>query len=137
MNRIQKYNFRIQTTEVPPELHKTEEAQQLKEACQQFESILWAQIWKKMRDSARKIGGTEHRRPWKQMEDLSLEMASDSLAASGGVGLWKLLYDQVAVGLATEQSSAKLKQSWSEKNEMAKVEGENPPKMRRDDVARS
>ena len=110
MNEIQKHNFRILDTKVPPELHKTPEAQKLKEACQQFESILWAQIWKKMRNSARQIGGSEEARPWKQMEDLSLEMATDSLAASSaGPGLWKLLYDQVAVGLAMESASVQNK----------------------------
>ena len=29
-------------THVDPEIHKSKEAQQLKQSCQQFESILWA-----------------------------------------------------------------------------------------------
>ena len=41
---ISKYNFRASETQVPPEVHKTPEALKLKDACQQFESILWTLI---------------------------------------------------------------------------------------------
>ena len=103
IDSIREHNFRTFETRVDPEVHKTPEARQLKEACQQFESILWAQVWKKMRDSARSVSGSERDRPWKQMEDLSLEMATDDLAAStNGPGLWKMLYDSVVVGLAAQ-----------------------------------
>ncbi len=101
MNPIQTYNFRAYTNEVPPEVHKTKEALKLKESCQQFESILWADIWKKMKTDARRIGGEDEKaRPWKQMEDLSVEMASEEIAKGGGAGLWKVLYDQMAGQLA-------------------------------------
>ena len=104
INPISKYNFRAYETQVPPEVHKTPEALKLKDACQQFESILWAQVWKKMRDSARTVSGSERDRPWKQMEDLSLEMATDDLAAStNGPGLWKMLYDSMIERVAAEQ----------------------------------
>ena len=103
---ISKYNFRVSETQVPPEVHKTPEALKLKDACQQFESILWAQVWKKMRDSARAVGGAERDRPWKQMEDLSLEMATDDLAASeNGPGLWRMLYDRMVGSLAARDES--------------------------------
>ena len=104
INPISKYNFRASETQVPPEVHKTPEALKLKDACQQFESILWAQVWKKMRDSARTVSGSERDRPWKQMEDLSLEMACDELVErSGGAGLWKMLYDSMIERVAAEQ----------------------------------
>lgn len=106
LDPIRKYNFRVQEAKVDPEVHKTPQARELKEACQQFESILWSQVWKKMRNSARAVGGPERERPWRQMEDLSLEMASDDLAASAnGPGLWKMLYDRMVVGLAAERTS--------------------------------
>ena len=102
---LEKYNLRVTDARVDPEVHKTKEAQQLRDACQQFESILWAKLWKQMRDTARAIGG-ERERPWKQMEDLSLEMASDELAASpAGPGLWKMLYDSTIAGVAANQKS--------------------------------
>ena len=41
---ISKYNFRVSEMQVLSEVHKTPEALKLKDACQQFESILWAQI---------------------------------------------------------------------------------------------
>lgn len=103
---ISKYNFRASETQVPPEVHKTPEALKLKDACQQFESILWAQVWKKMRDSARAVSGFDRDRPWKQMEDLSLEMATDDLAASdNGPGLWRMLYDRMVGSLAARDES--------------------------------
>ena len=106
INPISKYNFRAYETQVPPEVHKTPEALELKDACQQFESILWAQVWKKMRDSARAVSGSDRDRPWKQMEDLSLEMATDDLAASdNGPGLWKMLYDRMVGSLAARDES--------------------------------
>ena len=93
--------------EVPPEIHKTEDAQKLKESCQQFESILWSKLWKDMRNSAMSISGSDKQRPYQQMEDLSLEMASDDLVMqSGGAGLWKMLYDSMIGKIAADHEAA-------------------------------
>ena len=101
MNTIHSYNAKIYKPPViPPEVHDTRDAKKLKEACQQFESILWAQILKKAKTNAREFSGGERARPWKQMEDLSVEMASEEIAKSGGAGLWKVLYDQMIVNVA-------------------------------------
>ena len=101
MNTIQSYNFRAhKKPDIPPEVHDTREAQKLKESCQQFESILWAQIWKKTKDNAREFSGVQNARPWKQMEELSIEMASEEIAKGGGTGMWKVLYDQMIVNVA-------------------------------------
>jgi Rod binding domain-containing protein len=105
MNSLQVYNIKTYKSQVPPEAHDTPEARKLKESCQQFESILWAQIWKKMKTTSRAIGGSaDKERPWKQMEDLSVEMACEELAQSGGAGLWKVLYDQMITGLTGESA---------------------------------
>ena len=102
---IRTHNVRAYKNEVPPEVHKTKKAQKLKESCQQFESILWADIWKKMKTDARRISGEDERsRPWKQMEDLSVEMASEEIAKSGGTGLWKVLYDQMIGQVAAQMA---------------------------------
>lgn len=101
MNPIQSYNVRIhRRPEIPPEVHNTRDARRLKEATQQFESILLAQVWKNMKANARVLGGNTGARPWGQMEDLAVEMASEELAVSGGVGLWRILYDQLIVNVA-------------------------------------
>lgn len=96
--------------EVNPEIHETEKAKQLKESCQQFESILWSKLWKDMRNSAMSISGSDKERPYKQMEELSLEMASDDLVAgSGGAGLWKMLYDSMIGKLAADQEAEEIR----------------------------
>ena len=103
MNTIQSHNVRTYNSEVPPEVHDTRDAKRLKEACQQFESILWAQIWKKTKANAREFSGGENAdrtRPWKQMEDLAVEMASEEISKSGGAGVWKVLYDQMIANVA-------------------------------------
>lgn len=92
--------------EVPPEIHQTEDAQKLKESCQQFEAILWSKLWKDMRNSALEISGSDKERPYKQMEELSLEMASDDLVEnSGGAGLWKMLYDSMIGKIAADHEA--------------------------------
>ena len=97
---------KIIDTNIDPEIHKTQEAIKLKEACQQFESILWAKLWKDMRKSALSISGSDKGRPWQQMEELSLEMASDDLVArSEGSGLWKMLYDSMIGKIAADHEA--------------------------------
>jgi Rod binding domain-containing protein len=103
MNSLRIHNVKIQSsTEVPAEVHDTAEARKLKESCQQFESILWAQIWKEAKDGARRFSSGEKAKPWKQVEDLSVEMASEEIAKSGGAGLWKVLYDQMIATVAAD-----------------------------------
>ena len=109
---LDKYNLRPVNAKVDPEIHKTKEAQELKGACQQFESILWAKLWKQMRNSAQAISGNEQGHPWRQMEDLSLEMASDDLVAtSGGAGLWKMLYDSMIGKIAADREARQRKEA--------------------------
>jgi Rod binding domain-containing protein len=103
---MQAYSVRTYRSEVPPEVHNTAEARKLKESCQQFESILWAQMWKKMKANARALSGRSDSRPWGVLEDLSVEMASEELAKSGGSGMWKILYDQMVSNLVTKTENA-------------------------------
>ncbi|GHS84983.1 hypothetical protein AGMMS49957_00100 [Synergistales bacterium] len=105
MSAIDTYNVRPVNNDVPQEVHDTREARKLKETCQQFESILWAQMMKKAKANARTLGrvnGEERERPWAQMEDLSLEMACEDLAKSSGTGLWEVLYNSLVKGLEAE-----------------------------------
>ncbi|MBQ6775023.1 MAG: hypothetical protein IJP53_01020 [Synergistaceae bacterium] len=103
---------KIVNTNIDPEIHKTEDAMKLKESCQQFESILWAKLWKDMKQSAMSISGADKERPYKQMEDLSLEMATDDLVeSSGGAGLWKMLYDSMIGKVAADKEATERRQA--------------------------
>ena len=97
---------KIINTNIDPEIHKTDDAIKLKESCQQFESILWSKLWKDMKKTAMSISGADKERPYKQMEDLSLEMATDDLIeSSGGAGLWKMLYDSMIGKVAADKEA--------------------------------
>ncbi len=103
---------KIVKTNIDPEIHKTEDALKLKESCQQFESILWSKLWKDMKQSAMAISGADKERPYKQMEDLSLEMATDDLVeSSGGAGLWKMLYDSMIGKVAADKEAKELREA--------------------------
>ena len=68
-----------------------------------------------MRNSARTVSGSDRDRPWKQMEDLSLEMATDDLAASdNGPGLWRMLYDRMVGSLAARDESVSAEEFFEE-----------------------
>jgi Rod binding domain-containing protein len=89
-------------------LKGTKEREKLKEACQQFESILLAEIWKKMNANARSIGGkSDSDRPFGPMEDLAVEMSAEQLAKEGGAGMWRMLYDQLVVHLDSAEELAR------------------------------
>lgn len=103
---------KIVNTSIDPEIHKTEDALKLKESCQQFEAILWSKLWKDMQKSARAISGSDKGRPYQQMEELSLEMATDDLVtSSGGAGLWKMLYDSMIGKLAADREAEQLRRA--------------------------
>ena len=103
---------KIVNTNIDPEIHKTEDALKLKESCQQFEAILWSKLWKDMQKSARAISGSDKGRPYQQMEELSLEMATDDLVtSSGGAGLWKMLYDSMIGKLAADREAEQLRRA--------------------------
>ncbi|MBQ9574690.1 MAG: hypothetical protein IJR27_05375 [Synergistaceae bacterium] len=113
---------KIVRTDIDPEIHKTPDAIKLKESCQQFEAILWSKLWKDMRKSALKISGSDKGRPYQQMEELTLEMATDDLVtSSGGAGLWKMLYDSM-IGKLAADAEAKARMAADE--EAAKLEAE-------------
>ncbi len=103
---------RIIKNNIDPEIHKTEDALKLKESCQQFEAILWSKLWKDMKQSAMSISGADKERPYKQMEDLSLEMATDDLIeSSGGAGLWKMLYDSMISKVAADKEAKEIREA--------------------------
>ncbi|HOO62987.1 MAG TPA: hypothetical protein PK364_03585 [Synergistaceae bacterium] len=80
----------------------------LRNSCQEFEGILLGMIWKSMLAHARTLDGKEDERPFGIMEDMAVEMAADSVSKAGGVGLWKMLYAQLAETLPQEIPSEDL-----------------------------
>lgn len=108
MNSVSSFNVRPANDKIVPEVRKSKEAEKLKESCQQFESVFIAEIWKKMSSTARKINGKEDMdRPFGQMEDLALEMSSEQLSKSGGIGLWKMLYEDMLPQLQAQMEQKK------------------------------
>ena len=88
------------TGALPGPIEKSsKDKQKLKKACQDFEAILVGKLMKESMAGARKISkgsGAENSRPFGPLEDLTVEMVAEEICESGGVGLWKMLYDQVS-----------------------------------------
>ena len=81
---------------ITPEEYRRQE-KKLEETCRQFEGIMFAKLWKDMLKSARNFGeAQEKKREYGPLEDTVVEMVSEHLSESqGGVGVWKVLYDQL------------------------------------------
>ncbi|MDR1132834.1 MAG: hypothetical protein LBL05_01655 [Synergistaceae bacterium] len=77
----------------PVEYRRKERA--LEESCKQFEGQVFGKLWKDMMKSARTIGGEERKREYGPLEDTVVEMVSEHLSESQGIGVWKVLYDNL------------------------------------------
>ncbi|MDR0649493.1 MAG: hypothetical protein LBF92_09195 [Synergistaceae bacterium] len=67
----------------------------LETACKQFEGTMFSKLWKDMMKTARNPLGPEKKREFAPLEDTVVEMVSEHLSESRGVGVWKVLYDQL------------------------------------------
>lgn len=67
----------------------------LETACKQFEGTMFSKIWKDMLASSRNIGGEEKKRIFAPLEDTTVEMVSEHLSESQGIGVWQVLYDNL------------------------------------------
>ncbi len=67
----------------------------LKEACCEFEAIFIAELLKKGFNSAEQLSNQKKPLGYKIMRDLFIEESAVYLAKSGGIGLWKLMYNQL------------------------------------------
>ena len=76
-------------------------SQALEETCRQFEGQVFGKLWKDMMKSARTIGGEERKREYGPLEDTVVEMVSEHLSGSQGIGMWKVLYDSLLKQLPT------------------------------------
>ncbi|MDR3281300.1 MAG: hypothetical protein LBT23_12420 [Synergistaceae bacterium] len=68
---------------------------ELEESCRQFEGQMFGKLWKDMLKSARTIGGEDKKREYGPLEDTVVEMVSEHMSQSQGVGVWKVLYDSL------------------------------------------
>jgi Rod binding domain-containing protein len=56
---------------------------------------MFSKLWKDMMKTARNPLGEEEKREFGALEDTVVEMVSEHLSESQGVGVWKVLYDQL------------------------------------------
>ena len=70
-------------------------SRELEETCRQFEGQIFGKLWKDMMKSARTIGGEERKREYGPLEDTVIEMVSEHMSESQGIGMWKVLYDSL------------------------------------------
>jgi Rod binding domain-containing protein len=89
----------VRTGSVPRETITIEEYRRqeraLETACKQFEGTMFSKLWKDMMRTARSPLGEEKKREYGPLEDTVVEMVSEHLSESRGVGVWKVLYDQL------------------------------------------
>jgi Rod binding domain-containing protein len=69
--------------------------QALETACKQFEGTMFSKLWKDMMKTARNPLGEDKKREYGPLEDTVVEMVSEHLSENQGVGVWKVLYDQL------------------------------------------
>jgi len=69
--------------------------EELINACKSFEGLLLAEIVKSEMANARALGPNP-KRPFHQMEEVAIEMVCDEISNSGGLGLWKFLYEEMS-----------------------------------------
>ena len=73
---------------------KKQDETNLKDACQQFESLFLTQMLKEMKKSIPKADG-EGNKEKDTYEDMMYEEVAKSMASSGGVGMANILYQQM------------------------------------------
>ncbi len=76
-----------------------EKKEELKKACEDFESIFINEMFKEMRKTSFGNGIIQKTQEYKLWEDMLYQKVSKEMAESGGIGLSKLLYKQLERGL--------------------------------------
>lgn len=68
----------------------------LETACKQFEGVMFSKLWKDMIKTARNpLSLEEKKREYGPLEDTVMEMVSEHLSESRGIGVWQVLYDEL------------------------------------------
>ncbi|MDR1482561.1 MAG: hypothetical protein LBI74_08045 [Synergistaceae bacterium] len=93
-NDINRPNLRNADGSMSVEEYRRQE-RALETRCKQFEGTIFSKIWKDMMKSARSIGGEDRKRAYGPLEDTVVEMVSEHLSESQGIGVWKVLYDNL------------------------------------------
>lgn len=101
----------------------------LETACKQFEGTMFSKLWKDMLKSSRTIGGEEKKREYGPLEDTVVEMVSEHLSENRGIGVWKVLYDQLHAQLpvpeeikAEKEAAAAMIDADGKKNRISRTE---------------
>lgn len=72
--------------------------EQLKRACQDFEALLVSRMLKEMW----RYPGASISSGFRTLQEISIEEVSAFLCQSGGIGVWRVLYEQLSGALAGE-----------------------------------
>ena len=68
----------------------------LETACKQFEGVMFSKLWKDMLKTARNpLSLEDKKREYGPLEDTVVEMVSEHLSESQGIGVWRVLYDEM------------------------------------------
>ncbi len=86
---------------------KTHTDDQLKEVSKNFESIFMRMLFKEMRNSVQKSEIMGNSRALEFFETMRDEQLSESMAASGGIGIGKMIYERLKETTLTHQKTIK------------------------------
>lgn len=78
----------------------------LRKAAQEFEAILIQTLWRSMKESFASSSEEEQDPAHRTLEDLSMQAMSTALAASGGLGIARMLIHAMEPAMDTTQSGA-------------------------------
>ncbi|HLI35412.1 MAG TPA: rod-binding protein, partial [Terriglobia bacterium] len=78
-----------------PKLTGPSQDEKLRKATDQFESMLVSTLWKDMVKTFADPGSGSDEPGFDAMRDLSLRAMTTALAASGGIGISRMLYQQI------------------------------------------
>ncbi|MEF2231362.1 MAG: rod-binding protein [Pseudodesulfovibrio sp.] len=77
-----------------------DKTKKLRDACQKFEAVFIGKLWKEMRSTVKKEGYLHSRQEDQYLSMFDRDFA-EKMAASGGIGLADLIYDQLSEKLKT------------------------------------
>jgi flagellar protein FlgJ len=106
---------RIHLESMSPAQHPASAQQPLKRACEDFEAIFVQYLFKSMRQSVDRVTDDSEGSTRELHESMLDEAVAAELSRSGGLGLGKLLYEQLcARGTSTHHASQRSAQ-WAER----------------------
>ena len=98
------FNVHDAATRIPPP-DSTPQARKLYKECQEFEGVLIANLWSEM-DEGVSMTDSGSDPGVSTMQGLGIESAAKSVAAAGGLGMARILYDALAPRLSASPQNS-------------------------------